>query len=62
MKATLTIELDFDSWCSEETQPKNKQEWLDFFSKNFVPESSVIGYNDGDFTQLVSIQKFQSLI
>lgn len=59
MIATLTIKLDFESWCDEHTEPTNEQEWLDFFSKYFLPDSSIIGNDDEEDSQMIVIKKFE---
>jgi hypothetical protein len=46
MKAKLTIEIDFESWFDNE--PKNNQEWIEYFLTYFITESGVIGVDSGD--------------
>lgn len=55
MKVTLQIEIDFESWFDEDREPKSKKEWAEFFSKNFVPEGSVIGVYDEDHHDIIAM-------
>lgn len=43
MKAKIEIEIVFESWFEDGQQPKNKEEWTDFFQQHFIPEGAVIG-------------------
>ena len=59
MKATLKIEIDFDSWFDEDREPKSKKDWAYFFMSNLIVESSIIGADDGEIQDMVSLNSFK---
>ena len=58
MKAILKIELEFDSWFEDNRQPKTKEEWVDFFNNNLMPEGSIIGVDDGEFQDMIALSGY----
>lgn len=58
MKVVLKIELEFESWFEEEREPKSKEEWADFFSNNLMPEGSILGVDDGEFQDMVTLSSY----
>ena len=58
MKAVLKIELEFESWFEDEREPKSKEAWEDFFIKNLMPESSILGVDDGEFQDMVALSSY----
>ena len=51
MKAKITIEIDFDSWFSDGKIPKTKESWAEFFYNFYMPDSQVIGIDEGEGEQ-----------
>ena len=58
MKVVLKIELEFESWFEDEREPKSKEEWADFFNNNLMPESSILGVDDGEFQDMVALSSY----
>ncbi len=53
MKILLEIEVNFESWFEEE--PKTKEEWEDYFTGYFLPQSGVLG-EEGELIALQTIK------
>lgn len=58
MKAVLKIELEFESWFEDEREPKSKEEWADFFTNHLITESSILGIDDGENQDMISMSGF----
>ena len=58
MKVTLKIELEFESWFEDSKEPKTKEEWAEFFSNNLMPEGSILGVDDGEYQDMISIKTY----
>ena len=58
MKVTLKIELEFESLFEDDRHPKTKEEWAEFFSNNLMPEGSILGVDDGEYQDMISIKTY----
>jgi hypothetical protein len=58
----LVIELDFESWFEDDRRPKTKEEWLEFFTRHLITESHVIGTEDFEHQDMVSIKSFSVIV
>jgi hypothetical protein len=54
----LVIELDFESWFDDDRRPNTKEEWSEFFARHLITESCVIGTEDFEHQDMVSIKSF----
>ena len=63
MKATIKVELDFESYFSKEREPKTKKEWSDFFINElfshipFVIGKDMIALDSITITEVESLTK-----
>jgi hypothetical protein len=57
-KIKFTLEIEFESWFEKEREPKTPDEWKEFFLNNIMPESSVIGIDDGEYQDMVALNTF----
>lgn len=58
IKATLKIELEFESWFEKEREPKSNEEWAEFFNNNLMPEGSIIGVDDGNYQDIIALSSY----
>lgn len=58
MKVTLKIELEFESLFEDDRQPKTNKGWAEFFNNNLMPEGSIIGVDDGEYQDMISIKTY----
>ena len=58
MKVVLKIEIDFESWFEENRQPKTKEDWAVFFANNLMSESPILGLDDGENQDMISMTGF----
>lgn len=58
MKVVLKIELEFESWFEDEREPKTQEDWADFFNNNLIPESSLLGVDDGKFKDMIALLSY----
>lgn len=59
MKVILEIELNFESWFEKEREPKTKEEWTDFFINNLIPESPLLGVDDGEYQDMIALDGYR---
>lgn len=52
---TLKIEIEYESWFSDDREPKTQGEWRCFFATHLIPESSILGIDDGEKQDMVSM-------
>ena len=57
MKIKLQIELEFESWFEPERIPKTKEEWAEFFTNNYLPETSIIGIETDEYQDIIQVNK-----
>ena len=56
-KIKFTVEIEFESWFEKEREPKTIASWQSFIEQYFIPDSSVIGTDDGDFQDMINMNK-----
>ena len=57
-KLKIIIDLDFDSWFDEERKPKTNTEWEIFLINYLIPESSLLGIDDGEYQDMIALNNF----
>jgi len=58
MKIKLEIQIEFERWCDDKQPEKSKNDWEDFFTNHFMPESSVAGIDDGETQDMIAMSGF----
>ena len=56
-KIEFTITIEYDSWIEKGREPKNKAEWHEWLLLNYITEAQVIGNDDGENQDMISIEK-----
>jgi hypothetical protein len=56
MKISFNIEIEFESWFEDEREPKNENEWINFFQEHLFEDSSVIGIDNGEYQDMVLLK------
>ena len=55
MRIEFTVSFDYNSWFEKSREPKTKAEWEDFLTQHFLPESGVIGIEEGEYQDIIDI-------
>lgn len=58
MKATLKIEIKFESFFDPEREPKTKEDWAMFMSQNLISDSNLIGELVNLHQDMIFLQSF----
>lgn len=53
----FTITLNYNSWFEKGREPKNKADWEQWLFENFMPESLLVGTDDGEYQDMIDIQE-----
>jgi hypothetical protein len=58
MKVSLKVNIEFESWFENKREPKTKEQWADFFKNYLMPESSIIGVDDGEYQDMIAMSNY----
>ena len=52
----LKVEIDFESWMDIENEPKNKQDWREFFMRHLIEyPKSILGEEIDGVQKIISL-------
>lgn len=59
MRIKLLLELECESWMNENIEPKNKEQWTDFFMKYLIEyPKSIIGAETENGQEIIALDSF----